>query len=191
MESGNSYIDERKPSPELDQKNKNKKKMMMKIIVVKYKECLKNHAASIGRNARDGCGEFMAGGEEGSPESLNCSACNCHRNFHRKHLQQYSHYHHHHHHHPNLCPKNNNDDDDDDDDDGDEIGRKRVRTKFSEEQKEKMLRFAEKVGWKMHKLEESMVQQFCHEDLLQRTLHFYECESSAVSVMLSGSITNQ
>ncbi|KAJ0972198.1 hypothetical protein J5N97_020157 [Dioscorea zingiberensis] len=51
---------------------------------VKYKECLKNHAASIGGNATDGCGEFMPSGEEGTIEALKCSACNCHRNFHRK-----------------------------------------------------------------------------------------------------------
>ncbi|KAJ6396142.1 hypothetical protein OIU77_021219, partial [Salix suchowensis] len=34
--------------------------------VVRYKECLKNHAAAIGGNATDGCGEFIPGGEEGS-----------------------------------------------------------------------------------------------------------------------------
>ena len=49
---------------------------------VKYRECLKNHAAAIGGNATDGCGEFMPSGEEGSLEALKCSACGCHRNFH-------------------------------------------------------------------------------------------------------------
>ncbi|KAL0448271.1 UNVERIFIED_CONTAM: Zinc-finger homeodomain protein 5 [Sesamum latifolium] len=63
---------------------------------VKYMECLKNHAAAIGGNATDGCGEFMAGGEEGTIEALKCSACNCHRNFHRKiHIHQHHHHHHH------------------------------------------------------------------------------------------------
>lgn len=59
---------------------------------VKYKECLKNHAASMGGNATDGCGEFMPSGEEGSIEAFTCSVCNCHRNFHRKEIDG-QHYH--------------------------------------------------------------------------------------------------
>lgn len=43
------------------------------------------------------------------------------------------------------------------------IVKKRFRTKFSAEQKEKMLGFAEKVGWRFQKQEESFVQQFCQE----------------------------
>ncbi|KAL9330374.1 hypothetical protein ACSQ67_005377 [Phaseolus vulgaris] len=44
-----------------------------------YRECLRNHAASLGSYATDGCGEFTldSGG-------LQCAACGCHRNFHRK-----------------------------------------------------------------------------------------------------------
>ncbi|TVU51377.1 hypothetical protein EJB05_02802, partial [Eragrostis curvula] len=53
---------------------------------VRYRECLKNHAAAIGGSATDGCGEFMPAGEEGSLDALRCSACGCHRNFHRKSL---------------------------------------------------------------------------------------------------------
>ncbi|CAI9116760.1 OLC1v1017996C1 [Oldenlandia corymbosa var. corymbosa] len=53
---------------------------------VRYRECLKNHAASIGGNVTDGCGEFMPGGEEGSLEAFKCAACQCHRNFHRKEI---------------------------------------------------------------------------------------------------------
>lgn len=41
--------------------------------------------------------------------------------------------------------------------------KKRFRTKFTQEQKEKMLSFAEKVGWKIQRQEESVVQQFCQE----------------------------
>ncbi|KAK7295364.1 hypothetical protein RJT34_18271 [Clitoria ternatea] len=41
--------------------------------------------------------------------------------------------------------------------------RKRFRTKFSQEQKEKMHRFAEKVGWKMQKRDDDLVQEFCNE----------------------------
>ncbi|KAL0364958.1 UNVERIFIED_CONTAM: Zinc-finger homeodomain protein 3 [Sesamum angustifolium] len=43
------------------------------------------------------------------------------------------------------------------------VVKKRFRTKFTQEQKEKMLSFAEKVGWKIQKQEESVVQQFCQE----------------------------
>ncbi|CAL9099035.1 unnamed protein product, partial [Musa textilis] len=63
-----------------------------KGLVVKYRECLKNHAAAIGGNATDGCGEFMPSGEEGTLEALKCSACNCHRNFHRKEAEGESSY---------------------------------------------------------------------------------------------------
>ncbi|KAK1287354.1 Transcription factor HB29 [Acorus calamus] len=59
---------------------------------VRYRECMRNHAASIGGHAFDGCGEFMlagaaasgggGGGDGGS--HLKCAACGCHRNFHRK-----------------------------------------------------------------------------------------------------------
>ncbi|XP_074315872.1 mini zinc finger protein 1-like [Silene latifolia] len=52
--------------------------------VVGYGECLKNHAASIGGYAVDGCTEFMASGAQGTPNALLCAACSCHRNFHRK-----------------------------------------------------------------------------------------------------------
>lgn len=41
--------------------------------------------------------------------------------------------------------------------------KKRFRTKFTQEQKEKMLHFAEKVGWKIQRQEESVVQHFCQE----------------------------
>uniref|UniRef100_A0A0D6R4L7 ZF-HD dimerization-type domain-containing protein n=1 Tax=Araucaria cunninghamii TaxID=56994 RepID=A0A0D6R4L7_ARACU len=51
---------------------------------VRYRECLKNHAANMGSHALDGCGEFMPGGAEGTAEALKCQACGCHRNFHRR-----------------------------------------------------------------------------------------------------------
>ncbi|MCL7021845.1 hypothetical protein MKW94_009459 [Papaver nudicaule] len=55
-----------------------------KPVVVKYRECMRNHAAHMGGSVIDGCCEFMPDGKEGSLEALKCSACNCHRNFHRK-----------------------------------------------------------------------------------------------------------
>ncbi|KAE8727881.1 Detected protein of confused Function [Hibiscus syriacus] len=54
---------------------------------IRYRECLKNHAVSIGGHAVDGCGEFIAAGDEGTLDALKCAACNCHRNFHRKKLK--------------------------------------------------------------------------------------------------------
>eukprot|EP00245_Coleochaete_scutata_P009142 TRINITY_DN2950_c0_g1_i1.p1 TRINITY_DN2950_c0_g1~~TRINITY_DN2950_c0_g1_i1.p1 ORF type:complete len:538 (+),score=94.46 TRINITY_DN2950_c0_g1_i1:267-1880(+) len=49
-----------------------------------YKECQRNQAACMGGQAVDGCGEFMPAGEEGTPDSFRCAACDCHRNFHRR-----------------------------------------------------------------------------------------------------------
>ncbi|KAK6153007.1 hypothetical protein DH2020_012646 [Rehmannia glutinosa] len=42
-------------------------------------------------------------------------------------------------------------------------GRKRFRTKFTHEQKEKMLELAERVGWKMQKRDEDVINEFCSE----------------------------
>lgn len=189
--------------------------------IVRYKECLKNHAASMGGNATDGCGEFMPSGEEGTLEALVCSACSCHRNFHRKETEgdnghnnnsiqhnfsncENSYYlnsrmgrklllgHNHalgYHsgtlissrnvapHHPMIMPYNMgaaapSDSDDQEGGGGGgtvaarpvhQIVKKRFRTKFTQEQKDKMHSFAEKVGWKIQKQEESLVQQFCQE----------------------------
>ncbi|TYG72785.1 hypothetical protein ES288_D04G048800v1 [Gossypium darwinii] len=139
-------------------------------VVVRYKERLKNHAVAIGGNATDGCGEFMPNGKEGSLEALICSACNCHRNFHRKETEC-----------SGCCPS----------DYGGKLmlghlqsymlrsspqpmtvsykgGGKRFRTKFSQAQKEKMLSFAEKAGWRIQKLDENVVQQFCQEIGIKR-----------------------
>ncbi|KAK6125639.1 hypothetical protein DH2020_040615 [Rehmannia glutinosa] len=97
---------------------------------VKYMECLKNHAAAIGGNATDGCGEFMGAGQHGTIEALKCSACG-------------------------GCG-------------GGELVKKRFRTKFSGEQKEKMLEFAEKAGWKLTKMDDSEVRRFCQEIGIKR-----------------------
>nr|UQU74481.1 zinc finger homeodomain 4 [Lilium lancifolium] len=128
---------------------------------VKYKECLKNHAATIGVIAIDGCGEFMPSGEEGTLEALRCSACGCHRNFHRKETEgeasscgcSHKLLSPHHMIMPLALQAS------------EPFGmvRKRFRTKFTPGQKEKMLGFAERVGWKMQRLDEGVVQQFCQE----------------------------
>ncbi|PIN15134.1 hypothetical protein CDL12_12214 [Handroanthus impetiginosus] len=57
------------------------------VLIVRYAECLKNHAANIGGYAVDGCREFMAargGGEGRTTTELSCAACGCHRDFHRR-----------------------------------------------------------------------------------------------------------
>ncbi|GFZ07643.1 homeobox protein 33 [Actinidia rufa] len=116
-----------------------------------YRECLRNHAASLGSYATDGCGEFTLDVSLPGGGNLQCAACGCHRNFHRKvtggsgrgssvvttvlygggsggmfveekELEGAA---------------------------GGGSGKKRFRTKFTAEQREKMLGFAEQIGWKM------------------------------------------
>lgn len=62
---------------------------LLKEKKVTYKECRKNHAASMGLYAVDGCCEFMAAGEEGTSSALRCAACSCHRNFHRREVESH------------------------------------------------------------------------------------------------------
>ncbi|XP_076954265.1 zinc-finger homeodomain protein 11-like [Bidens hawaiensis] len=204
-------------------------------VVVAYKECLKNHAASMGGHAVDGCGEFMPSltSSPNDPTSLKCAACGCHRNFHRRdpdgiisfptnppiqHVIEYQPQHRHHppppppgppqplslagarensisppdspspppisssYYHPSaphmllslssglaappseatqfssipvtggigLLGSNS-------------TGKKRFRTKFTQDQKEKMHELAERVGWKMQKKDEDLIISFCNE----------------------------
>ncbi|MQL98678.1 hypothetical protein Taro_031396 [Colocasia esculenta] len=123
-----------------------------------YRECMRNHAASLGTYATDGCGEYTP--DPSSPGGLRCAACGCHRNFHRKYVAF------------GLgggsggglpSPASS-------DDRGTE-GKRRTRTKFSEEQKEQMLQFAERIGWKIQRREgggsaargDDEVARFCRE----------------------------
>ncbi|RWW01296.1 hypothetical protein GW17_00035676 [Ensete ventricosum] len=189
---------------------------------VKYKECLRNHAAAIGGHILDGCGEFMPGGGPSTPEALKCAACGCHRSFHRKDgdtdVNGDNSYHHHHHQHgavhlPLLLPPphpqshpynqqkpfpfgfpssppslavplsaavmafggntcgSGGTTTESSSEERIKAGaptpatamRKRFRTKFTAEQKQKMLAFAERVGWRILKQEEAVVEQFCAE----------------------------
>ncbi|XP_017701202.2 zinc-finger homeodomain protein 2-like [Phoenix dactylifera] len=196
----------------------------------RYRECLKNHAVNIGGHAVDGCGEFMAAGEEGTLDGLRCAACSCHRNFHRKETEggvapgagvigaeyhhQFSPYYRtpagylHHHHHmaaaaaaaqqqqhrpaPLALPSTSGGGGYSREEQEDishpmmggggvgggiigsggggasGSGKKRFRTKFTQEQKDKMLAFAEKVGWRIQKHDEAAVQQFCEETCVKR-----------------------
>lgn len=192
---------------------------------VRYRECLKNHAANIGGNVFDGCGEFMPCGEEGTLEALKCAACECHRNFHRKEVDGETtpfgpgsrsrsimlnplqlppplpspssglhHHHHHHRHHQKFSivqpmsvafggngggggtESSSEDLNVFDNVDGGGGGgggmavvppfglsKKRFRTKFTPEQKERMVEFAERVGWRIQKQDEEDVDKFCAE----------------------------
>lgn len=209
---------------------------------IRYRECLKNHAASVGGSVHDGCGEFMPSGEEGTIEALRCAACDCHRNFHRKEIDgvgssdlisHHRHQHHHHHHNqyggggrrpppsnmmlnplmlpppPNYQPIHHHkygmsppgggmvtpmsvayggggggaESSSEDlnlygQSSGEHGGgaaaaagqmafsmssKKRFRTKFTTEQKERMMEFAEKLGWRMNKQDEEELKRFCGE----------------------------
>ncbi|KAJ8544938.1 hypothetical protein K7X08_017521 [Anisodus acutangulus] len=185
-------------------------------VVAIYKECLKNHAASIGGHAIDGCGEFLPSPTANpvDPTSLKCAACGCHRNFHRREPDEpvvvvpspaittaALEYQPHHRHHPPPPPTQQRGDHSSPNSpspppissayypasaphmllalsagfSGDKNPnptsapvansneRKRARTKFTPDQKVKMLDFAERVGWKMQKRDEDLVSNFCNE----------------------------
>ncbi|KAI3776980.1 hypothetical protein L1987_46773 [Smallanthus sonchifolius] len=187
-------------------------------VVVTYKECLKNHAASMGGHAVDGCGEFMPSptSTPTDPTSIKCAACGCHRNFHRRdpdgsfptnppqHVIEYQP---HNRHHPPPPPQpisiagvretsaspadspspppisssyypsaphmllslssglsaprpeihpipiagSNS------------AGKKRFRTKFTQDQKEKMHELAERVDWKIQTKDEDLIMRFLNE----------------------------
>ncbi|KAJ0984672.1 hypothetical protein J5N97_003028 [Dioscorea zingiberensis] len=173
----------------------------------KYRECLKNHAVGIGGHAVDGCGEFLAAGEEGTLDGLRCAACGCHRNFHRKDADEASPFapyyrtpagylHHHHHHHlphgaprPLALPSTSQEEGTNAMATGNfgpgggggvgassSGGKKRFRTKFTQEQKDKMLALAEKLGWRIQKHDEAAVQEFCNETSVKRhVLKLFSC----------------
>ncbi|EEF40844.1 transcription factor, putative [Ricinus communis] len=185
---------------------------------VRYRECLKNHAASTGGLIVDGCGEFMPSGQEGTLEAMKCAACECHRNFHRKEIHGESQcaancycknnsqrnntvpppYHHLSHslasaqppiHQRRTFPhgfssavltapvlmtfgsggaaaESSSEDLDMFQPNSQGHGcmqqlKKRYRTKFSQEQKDKMMEFAERLEWKIQKQDDQEVQQFC------------------------------
>ncbi|KAK4341694.1 hypothetical protein RND71_040195 [Anisodus tanguticus] len=200
-------------------------------VLVVYKECLKNHAATMGGQAVDGCGEFMPSPTAiaTDPTSLKCAACGCHRNFHRRESEEPAavaalEYQSHHRHHPPPPPPprgsgdhrsypnspspppissayypsaphmllalnsglsgrpvenpNPNSSTPVSNPNGSTLltrdtlctgittnssTRKRVRTKFTQNQKDRMLEFAERVGWRMQKQNEEIINKLCNE----------------------------
>lgn len=106
-----------------------------------HKECMRNHSLRHGAGYTvDGCCRFIpASGDR----QLQCGACGCHRNFHRT----------------DFCiagtlPARRE--------------RRRPRTRFTEEQKQRMAGYAERLGWKIprgraraEEEEEDQVSRFC------------------------------
>ena len=159
---------------------------------IRYRECLKNHAVNIGGHAVDGCCEFMPSGEDGSLDALKCAACGCHRNFHRKETEIMSGRAHraptYYNRPPQLPlpgylhltspaaagqpyrrPAASGDEEDTSNPSSSGGTRaKRFRTKFTAEQKEKMLAFAERLGWRIQKHDDAAVEQFCAETGVRR-----------------------
>ncbi|CAL9117595.1 unnamed protein product [Musa textilis] len=198
-----------------------------------YRECLKNHAASLGGHALDGCGEFMLSptADPADPTSLRCAACGCHRNFHRRLPDPPSHRHRGHPRDEEEDERDGVEDEDqgeDEEEDEEEVDgrrdrprplrgsasppaffssaphmllalsaglpgspgtipvrpvaaptaaaapvgapaaeaaqpRKRFRTKFSPEQKGRMQELSERLGWRMQKRDEGLVEECCRE----------------------------
>ncbi|XP_009112180.1 zinc-finger homeodomain protein 1 [Brassica rapa] len=149
----------------------------------RFRECLKNQAVNIGGHAVDGCREFMPAGTEGTIDALKCAACGCHRNFHRKELPYF------HHLAPPPPPRGSYrvpapvsyrpsppqaspvqlalppPAEDRMETSSAEAGgiRKRFRTKFTAEQKERMLGLAERIGWRIQRQDDEVIQRFCQE----------------------------
>lgn len=118
-----------------------------------YRECLRNHAASLGSYATDGCGEFTLDATD--PGGLLCAACGCHRNFHRKLISSTA---------AAAAAAAPSSTAAVESPESERSGghKKRIRTKFTADQKEKMLAFAEKIRWKLQrKEEEDEIERFC------------------------------
>ncbi|XP_010926548.1 zinc-finger homeodomain protein 9 [Elaeis guineensis] len=174
-----------------------------------YRECLRNHAATLGGHALDGCCEFMPSpsADPAVPTSLTCDACGCHRNFHRRLPPD-----------PRIRHDETDGDEHESSEDDDDGGhrhhrsssspppyssaphmllalsgggggstqaiaapvaassggfeaaapRKRFRTKFSAEQKERMQEMSERLGWRMPKKDEVVVREFCRQIGVER-----------------------
>ncbi|XP_070675802.1 zinc-finger homeodomain protein 6-like [Malus domestica] len=151
-----------------------------------YRECLRNHAAILGSYATDGCDEFIL--DHTSPGSIQCVAYGCHRNFHCRvtyaatssQAAEDGRSGHHQNHVIMSCSGRGRDlakniitQDQFIDynvgegglpDSGERMssGKKQFRTKFTAEQKEKMLAFAKKLGWKLLRKDlEDEIERLC------------------------------
>ncbi|KZV53864.1 hypothetical protein F511_00130 [Dorcoceras hygrometricum] len=129
----------------------------------------------------------MPSGEEGTFGSMRCAACNCHRSFHRRmdavvdpHRSQTSYGRRnppaietHHAEHAPAGPTAESSSEDlhmlQSSPGGHAVAsssrgsKKRFRTKFDQEQKDRMHEFADKLGWRIQRQDDEIVQQFCSE----------------------------
>ncbi|KAJ1394795.1 ZF-HD homeobox protein, Cys/His-rich dimerization domain [Sesbania bispinosa] len=128
---------------------------------VLYKECRHNPVAKLGRVSHDGCPEFL---QDTANDAMLCAACGCHRSFHRKQIVYK----------PIDIPQiadNNmtatrsspvgpvvqfNPP-------GPEPPKTRKRTRFTPEQKNRMMSFAERFEWKPQRANKEEIQHFCLE----------------------------
>ncbi|KAI4296207.1 hypothetical protein L6164_036183 [Bauhinia variegata] len=132
-----------------------------------YKECRHNHAASLGYISFDGCGEFLKPDDNTTMDSMLCAACGCHQNFHRKSVvyipvmqpTPFSSFHS-----EAFVPGSS----------GSGFSfmnvevemmtpRRRRRTVFTPEQKNRMLTFAEKSGWSAKNADGEELEHFCQQ----------------------------
>ncbi|KAL5787291.1 hypothetical protein ACOSP7_004240 [Xanthoceras sorbifolium] len=144
----------------------------------RYRECRRNHAASLGKHATDGCGEFLKAGDDGTEKGFLCAACRCHRSFHRKELLTnqlhvlppppplvlarpvvlY---------HSQVGSRSSKRAFGEEKIKEMEMERKMMkakkRAKLSAEQKNKMKTFADKLGWRPQKHDEEEIEKFCNE----------------------------
>ncbi|XP_076900709.1 zinc-finger homeodomain protein 2-like [Bidens hawaiensis] len=125
------------------------------------RECSRNRTLEAIPNI-DGCLRFSPKGANGTRDALICGACNCHRSFHRRELVIVQT--------PETRQCVNNDQ-------PSALGvnlgagssgaggnsEKRARTKFTREQKDRMLAFAQGLGWRVKKEDEASVEGFCAE----------------------------
>ncbi|XP_020590309.1 zinc-finger homeodomain protein 9-like [Phalaenopsis equestris] len=91
------------------------------------------------------------------PTSLKCAACSCHRNFHRRvsvssseeEIECFTSAPH------TLLALSRNE--------RPSATRKRFRSKFSAEQKGKMMELSERLGWRLQKRDEGLVEEYCRD----------------------------
>ncbi|KAK7302350.1 hypothetical protein RJT34_13237 [Clitoria ternatea] len=113
--------------------------------VAVYKECRHNHVASLNRVSYDGCHEFIE--RNNGEEALLCDACGCHRNFHRKQTIYIP-----------IMPLNT------------VKPKRKKRTVFTAEQRDRMTRFAETLGWRVQKGKSDEIERFCMEMGMSRRM---------------------
>lgn len=122
-----------------------------------YMQCMKNQSANFGTYTIDGCGEFIPDGS-----GFFCTACSCHRSFHRK-VPASSYI-------SSELPLAQTAQAASIENQAMEKQR-RARTKFTVDQKKKMGSFAEKIGWRISKRErgdEEEVERFLEETEVSR-----------------------